>query len=138
MTARLVRRLRALGAGPAGTAVAAAVAAAGAAPVRTTVGTTPGPTVEAVRAAYAEREAPVVRQCAWLGQNIRFPLVAIPCILGAPAVFFWLTLVPLTLVLAAVLVVHEGRAGTVLRALDGPPIADPGRAPAGEPSLAVR
>ncbi|GJG86190.1 hypothetical protein tb265_13710 [Gemmatimonadetes bacterium T265] len=91
-TVRLVRRLRTLGDAPAATAA---------------------------RAAYAGREAPVVRQCAWLGQNIRFPLVALPCILGRPAAFLWLTLIPLNLVLAAVLVAHEGRASRIAAALVG-------------------
>lgn len=96
-TVRLVRRLRATGAGRRGEVPAAAAA----------------------RATYARREAPVVRQTAWLGQNIRFPLVAIPCVLGAPALFFWLTLGPLNLVLAALLASHEGRAARVAAALDG-------------------
>ena len=88
------------------------------------------PAAEAARAAYATREAPVVRQVAWLGQNIRFPLVALPCILGAPAVFFWLTLGPLNAVLAAVLVAHEGRAARVGAALaGGAPAAEDGREP---------
>ena len=91
-TVRLVRRLRGLGDVP---------AAAGA------------------RAAYDARESPVVRQFAWLGQNIRFPLVAVPCVVGHPSAFLWLTLVPLNLVLVAGLVAHEGRAARVAAALDG-------------------
>ena len=97
-TVRLVRRLRVVGDAPAG-----AVA----------------------RAAYATREAPVVRQFAWLGQNIRFPLVAIPCVVGRPSAFLWLTLVPLNLVLIALRAAHEGRAAHVAAALaatsDGAP-----------------
>ncbi len=96
-TVRLVRRLRVLDAAPGG----------------------PPPAAATARAAYAVREAPVVRQLAWLGQNIRFPLVALPCIFGWPAAFLWLTLVPLDLVLCAVLVAHEGRAARVAAALAG-------------------
>lgn len=103
-TVRLVRRLRILGTSP---------------------------VADAARAEYAVREAPVVRQCAWLGQNIRFPLVAIPCIVGRPAAFLWLTLVPLNLVLAAVLVAHEGRAARIGAALAGSTPAADDRAAAG-------
>ncbi|HEY0779938.1 MAG TPA: CDP-alcohol phosphatidyltransferase family protein [Gemmatirosa sp.] len=102
-TVRLVRRLRRLGDVP---------AAAGA------------------RATYAEREAPVVRQFAWLGQNIRFPLVAIPCIVGHPSAFLWLTLVPLNFVLAGALVAHEGRAARITAALDGAAATADDREPA--------
>lgn len=103
-TVRLVQRLRVLGRAPA---------------------------ADAARGAYAAREAPVLRQCVWLGQNIRFPLVALPCIFGHPSVFLWLTFVPLNLVLAAMLVAHEGRAARIAAALAGAapvaddPVADP-------------
>ncbi len=111
-TVRLVRRLRRLDGRPRGDRPGVDGAA------------------RAARDAYAEREAPVVRQFAWLGQNIRFPLVAIPCVVGRPSAFLWLTLVPLNLVLAAALVAHEGRAARVAAALDraapeGPTSEDP-------------
>jgi phosphatidylglycerophosphate synthase len=75
--------------------------------------------VSAVRAAYRDRERGVVRQCAWLGQNIRFPLVGIPGVLGAIAYFLWLTIVPLNVILVALLVVHERRARAVLNMIRG-------------------
>lgn len=83
-----------------------------------------GHLVRAVRASYREREQAVVRQCAWLGQNIRFALVAVPGIFGAIAYFLWLTVLPLNFVLVALLVVHERRARTVLALLDGPATAE--------------
>ena len=95
-TVRLVQRLRRLANHSAGMAPAAAAA----------------------RAAYAEREGPVVRQFAWLGQNIRFPLVAIPCIVGRPSAFLWLTFVPLNLVLIALRSAHEARAAHIAAALE--------------------
>jgi hypothetical protein len=71
-----------------------------------------------VRSAYRQSEHPLVRQCAWLGQNIRFPLVGIPGIFGYIAGFLWLTAVPLNLILVQLLVMHEQRARRVLLMLD--------------------
>jgi hypothetical protein len=71
-----------------------------------------------VRAAYRERERGVVRQCAWLGQNIRFPLVGVPSVLGVIAYFLWLTIVPLNLILVVLLAVHERRARAIIHLLD--------------------
>jgi hypothetical protein len=67
-----------------------------------------------VRAAYRDHERAVVRQCAWLGQNIRFPLVGIPGMLGVIAYFLWLTIIPLNVILVALLVIHEQRARVIL------------------------
>jgi hypothetical protein len=74
-------------------------------------------TVERTRAAYRARERGVVTQCAWLGQNIRFPLVAIPGILGNIAWFLWLTVIPLNVILVALVATHERRAGRILAAV---------------------
>lgn len=93
-TVRLVRRVRALEANDADSVLAD------------------------VRTAYRGRERGVVRQCAWLGQNIRFPLVAIPGLFGAIAYFLWLTVLPLNVILFALLVVHERRARAVLAMVD--------------------
>ena len=76
-----------------------------------------------VRTAYRESERSIVRQCAWLGQNIRFPLVGIPGILNIIAGFLWLTVVPLNLILVAILVLHERRARRVLGMIDGVAVA---------------
>lgn len=75
--------------------------------------------VQLARAAYRDRERGVIRQCAWLGQNIRFPLVGVPGTLGPIAYFLWLTVVPLNVVLVALLVVQERRARAVLGLLEG-------------------
>ena len=71
------------------------------------------------RSVYRETERGVVKQCAWLGQNIRFPLVGIPGILGVISAFLWLTVIPLNLILVALLVTHERRAGRVLALIQG-------------------
>lgn len=49
-------------------------------------------------AACAREQGPLVRQCAWIGQNIRFLLLALLVVPGWPVAFFWVTLVPLSLV----------------------------------------
>lgn len=63
---------------------------------------------------WTELQGPVVRQCAWIGQNIRFVLLALTVVPGYPAAFLWITLVPMSCVLVAILVVHERRAATIL------------------------
>jgi hypothetical protein len=81
---------------------------------------TPGQPAAALaraRADYRASEGGVVRQCAWLGQNIRFVLVGAPGVLGWPAAFLWLTALPLNAVLVALVATHERRAGRVLAAL---------------------
>lgn len=80
--------------------------------------------VTELRATYRARQRGVVRQCAWLGQNIRFPLVAVPGVLGAIAYFLWLTVIPLNAILAAILVTHERRARAMLHLLEH--VATPG------------
>jgi hypothetical protein len=64
---------------------------------------------------WTEEQLPVVRQCAWIGQNIRFLLLAVTVVPGYPAAFLWLTLVPMSCVLVAILVVHERRAASILQ-----------------------
>jgi phosphatidylglycerophosphate synthase len=63
---------------------------------------------------WAQLQLPVVRQCAWIGQNIRFLLLAVTVVPGHPEAFLWITLVPMSLVLVAILVVHERRAASIL------------------------
>ncbi|MFL5576936.1 MAG: CDP-alcohol phosphatidyltransferase family protein [Gemmatimonadaceae bacterium] len=70
--------------------------------------------VERARAAYRARARGVVRQSAWLGQNIRFALVGVPAVLGWPAGFLWLTLLPLNAVLVALVRTQERRAARLL------------------------
>ena len=67
-----------------------------------------------VRDAWAQAQRNVVIQCAWIGQNIRWALIGVTVISGHPMAYFWITLVPLSLVLAALLSVHERHAATLL------------------------
>ena len=46
------------------------------------------------RADYRGRSAARVVQCAWIGQNMRFLLLAVTVVPGWPAGFFWLTVGP--------------------------------------------
>jgi hypothetical protein len=70
--------------------------------------------VRDVGGAWAYSQAPVVRQCAWIGQNIRFLLLALTVVPGHPAAFLWITLIPMTAVMMAILTVHERNAAALL------------------------
>ena len=74
-----------------------------------------------VSGGWAATQLPVVRQCAWIGQNIRFAILAVTVVPGQPAAYLWITLIPMTCVLIAILVVHERRA-TLLAG--GAPVAN--------------
>jgi hypothetical protein len=63
---------------------------------------------------WTDLQLPVVRQCAWIGQNIRFLLLAVTVVPGYTAAFLWITLIPMSCVLVAILFVHERRATTIL------------------------
>ena len=63
---------------------------------------------------WAELQRPVVRQCTWIGQNIRFLLLALTVVPGYPAAFFWVTLLPMSGILVAIVVVHERHAASIL------------------------
>jgi phosphatidylglycerophosphate synthase len=76
-------------------------------------GTTP-----ALRANYREQQAPLIPACAWLGQNIRFVLVGLPCVLGRPDVFLWITAIPLNAVMIWLVLSHERRSARVLEDLE--------------------
>lgn len=67
-----------------------------------------------VGAEWTTKQLPVVRQCAWIAQNIRFLLIALTVVPGYPMAFFLVTLVPMSLVLGAIRMVHERNAGTML------------------------
>ena len=68
----------------------------------------------AVRDAWASSQRTVVRQCAWIGQNIRWVLIGVTVISGHPMAYFWITLVPMSIVLGVILLVHERRAAALL------------------------
>jgi hypothetical protein len=61
----------------------------------------------AAYAEYAQAQERSVRRCAWIAQNIRFALLAVTAVPGWPEGFFWLTLVPLNLVLVLIIAAHE-------------------------------
>ena len=71
---------------------------------------------------WRERQAASVARCALISQNVRFLLLALTAMIGRPAGFFWLTLGPLNLALAWVLLAHERTAARLARA----PAAAPG------------
>lgn len=64
--------------------------------------------------AYRARLAGPVARCAWLGQNLRFALLALTALPGRPALFFWITLGPLNLVLLALVRAQEREAALLL------------------------
>ena len=68
----------------------------------------------ALRAEWAERQAPLVRACAWIAQNIRFALLAVTAVPGRPAAYCWIVLGPLNVVLVALILAHERRAAAEL------------------------
>lgn len=79
------------------------------------VGPTPPDTF---RLEYRERMAGIVVQCAWVAQNVRFLLLAMTATRGWPMGFFWITIVPMNLVLLALITVQEARAASLLHALE--------------------
>jgi hypothetical protein len=64
---------------------------------------------------WAQVQRPVVRQCAWIGQNIRFAILAVTVVPGHPMAFLLVTLVPMSLVLIMIVMTHERRAATMLQ-----------------------
>ncbi len=75
-----------------------------------------GPVVpEALRKAYCARLEPLVPRCAWIGQNVRFLLLALTAVPGWPAGFFWITVLPFNLALAMLTLAQERGAAALLR-----------------------
>jgi hypothetical protein len=62
---------------------------------------------------WATTQLPVVRQCAWIGQNIRFALLAVTVVPGHPALYLWITLLPMTAIGEMLIAAHERRAQEV-------------------------
>jgi hypothetical protein len=73
--------------------------------------------------AYATLQERLVRRCAFVGQNVRFLLLAVTACVGWPAGFFWLTVGPLNLILVALLVAHERHAAALRRLPPAPELA---------------
>lgn len=67
-----------------------------------------------LRAAYRERQSGVVRHCAWIGQNMRFLLIGATAIPGWPIGFFWLTTIPLTVILLILRMVQERNSASLV------------------------
>jgi len=74
----------------------------------------------ALRGDYRSRTTKLVGSCAWIGQNMRFLLLAVTAIPGWPAGFFWLTLVPCNLVLLGLVVEQERAARALLHGVTAP------------------
>lgn len=72
------------------------------------------------RADYRGRTATRVVQCAWIGQNMRFLLLALTVVPGWPAGFFWLTVGPLNLILLGLVLGQERTARAMLRVVTAP------------------
>jgi phosphatidylglycerophosphate synthase len=68
-----------------------------------------------VSAEWARLQRRLVRQCAWIGQNIRFVILAVTVVPGHPMAFLLVTLVPMTGVLIIIVMTHERRAATLLQ-----------------------
>jgi phosphatidylglycerophosphate synthase len=75
---------------------------------------------ERFRADYRGRSTTRVVHCAWIGQNMRFLLLAVTVVPGWPAGFFWLTIVPLNLILLGLVLGQERTARATLRAVAAP------------------
>jgi CDP-alcohol phosphatidyltransferase len=72
------------------------------------------------RARYWNLQSAPLLSCGLIGQNIRFLLLAITVVPGWTAGFFWLTVLPLNLVLFILLAVHEHRATRLLAEFTSP------------------
>ena len=74
---------------------------------------------QAFRAAYRERQQPLLPLCSWLGQNIRFALLGLTAIAGHPAAFLWTEALAMNVVLFVVLLpIHESHSGALSSSLD--------------------
>jgi len=75
---------------------------------------------EPFRNDYRSRTTRDVVHCAWIGQNMRFLLLALTAIPGWPAGFFWLTAGPLNLILFALVIGQERAARAMLHVVASP------------------
>ena len=75
---------------------------------------------EPFRYDYRSRTTRDVVHCAWIGQNMRFLLLALTAIPGWPAGFFWLTAGPLNLILFALVIGQERAARAMLHVVASP------------------
>ncbi|HKW42095.1 MAG TPA: CDP-alcohol phosphatidyltransferase family protein [Gemmatimonadales bacterium] len=73
---------------------------------------------ERFRAEYRARQDGVLPLCAWLGQNIRFVLLVGAAIGGRVTAFLWIEAVWMSLLLVALLWIHEWNATALSEQLD--------------------
>ena len=74
---------------------------------------------EDVRAAYRERQHPLLPLCSWLGQNIRFGLLGLAGVFGHPSAYLWTEALAMNLVLFIVLLpIHEGNSAALSSSLE--------------------
>src|SRR5881398_832911 len=71
------------------------------------------------RAEYRARQEVVLPLCAWLGQNIRFVLLGVAAVAAHISAFLWAEAVWMSLVLVALLWIHEWNATALGDLLDG-------------------
>jgi phosphatidylglycerophosphate synthase len=69
-------------------------------------------------AAYRAQIAPVVRQCAWLGQNLRLVILGVTAVAGWPAGLAWCTVGPMNVALLLILRAQERGASRALQATE--------------------
>ena len=60
-----------------------------------------------LRRSWAERQRWIVRDCAWIAQNIRFLLLALTAVPHWPAAYCWIVVGPLNLLLIVLILAHE-------------------------------
>lgn len=66
-------------------------------------------------AVYRASMKPVLGECAWLGQNIRFIVLGATAVAGWPAGLLWITILPMNAILFGLVRAQERRADRVLR-----------------------
>jgi hypothetical protein len=75
--------------------------------------------VESFRAAYRERQQPLLPLCSWLGQNARFGLLGLAAIAGFPSAYLWTEVLAMNVVLfVALLPVHESNSTALQSSLE--------------------
>jgi len=71
------------------------------------------------RAAYRERQQPLLPLCSWLGQNIRFALLGLAGVAGHPSAYLWTEVLAMNLILFVVLLPsHETNSGALSSSLE--------------------
>jgi hypothetical protein len=75
--------------------------------------------------AYRAEVTPLLSQCAWLGQNIRFIILGVTAVAGWPAGLLWITVVPMNLMLLWLVRAQERGADRALRFLSRTRSASP-------------